>query len=68
MKPKISLRKALTDPQLLGGVLVGKSWQPWRTLLIAAMGETLSEDERAIFRALTGREREPGSASRNVAS
>jgi hypothetical protein len=56
MAPTITLRKALADPQLLGGVLAGKSWQAWRLLLIAAMGEPLNAEERATFRQLTGRE------------
>jgi hypothetical protein len=55
----ISLREALDDDQLLGSVLKGKSWRPWRTLLIAAMGEELTDDERLIFKELTQREREP---------
>ena len=37
----------------------GESWAAWRTLLVASMGESLTEDERATFRALTGREHEP---------
>ena len=60
MKPTISLRKALADKQLLGRVLAGDTWQAWRTLLIASMGEALREDERATFTALTGRPHEPG--------
>jgi hypothetical protein len=60
MKPKVSLRKALADSQLLGGALAGESWQAWRTLLIAAMGEALTDAEREVFTKLTGREREPG--------
>ena len=59
MIPCITLRKALADPQLLGGTLSGESWLPWRALLIAAMGEQLTEEERDIFRKLTAREREP---------
>ena len=59
MKPRISLREALSDPNLLGRSLAGDSWKAWRTLLIAAMGEELRDDERAIFTKLTGREREP---------
>jgi hypothetical protein len=59
MNPRISLREALSDPNLLGSSLAGDSWKAWRTLLIAAMGEALSDDERAIFAKLTGREREP---------
>jgi hypothetical protein len=60
MMPRISLRGALGDPALLGGVLEGESWTPWRTLLLAAIGEELTEDERQVFKKFTGREREPG--------
>jgi hypothetical protein len=60
MKATIPIRDALADPQLLGNVLAGESWLPWRVLLTAAMGEELLDDERAIFTRLTGREREPG--------
>jgi hypothetical protein len=59
VKPRTTLRKALADPRLLGGALAGPSWQAWRVLLIAAMGEKLDDDERVLFRELTGREREP---------
>jgi hypothetical protein len=59
MKPTVSMRKSLEDPKLLGGALRGDSWEPWRVLLIAAMGEPLTESERAQFRQLTGREHEP---------
>jgi hypothetical protein len=59
VKPRTTLRKALADPQLLGGALAGPSWQSWRVLLIAAMGEALDNDERVLFRELTGRECEP---------
>lgn len=59
MKPSISLRKALADPQLLGSVLAGDTWAAWRCLMIAAMGEALTNDERALFKQLTGREHEP---------
>ena len=44
----VSLRRALTDPGLLGSVLSGDTWRAWRTLLIAAMGEPLRDDERAL--------------------
>jgi hypothetical protein len=60
MKPKVSLRRALADPKLLGDALPGPSWATWRTLLIACMGEVLTPDERAVFSKLTGRDREPG--------
>jgi hypothetical protein len=59
MIPRVPLRRALADPALLGNTLNGESWRPWRTLLIAAMGEALTDDERALFKQLTGREREP---------
>jgi hypothetical protein len=60
VKPRTTLRKALADPQLLGGALAGLSWRAWRVLLIAAMGEELDDEERVIFKQITGREREPG--------
>ena len=59
MKPRIALRKAFADPNLLGNVLHGSTWRPWRILLIAAMGESLRADERPVFTALTGRLTEP---------
>jgi hypothetical protein len=59
MIPKVPLRVALADPALLPS-LAGDSWSSWRILLIAAMGEALSEGERTKFQELTGREREPG--------
>jgi hypothetical protein len=59
VKPRIPLRTALADRALLGGIIDGASWKPWRSLLIASMGEELTPDEREVFTALTGREREP---------
>jgi hypothetical protein len=59
MKPTVPLGTALADPALLGSALPGDSWSAWRTLMMAAMGEPLMDDERAIFTRLTGREREP---------
>ena len=46
MKPAVTLRHALEDPQLLAGALPGPSWQAWRVLLIAAIGEALNATER----------------------
>jgi len=60
MTPFVTMRRALSDEHLLGAVLGGDSWLAWRILLIAAMGEALTDEERAIFAKLTGREREPG--------
>ena len=59
MIPRVPLREALSDPNLLGTAIAGDSWRSWRALLIAAMGEELSADEREIFTQLTGRVREP---------
>jgi hypothetical protein len=53
------MREALEAHSLLGGAMPGASWLPWRTLLIAAMGEALTDEERELFHTLTGREREP---------
>jgi hypothetical protein len=53
------MRGALADPGLFGEILPGSSWDQWRPLLIASQGEPLTHDEREIFTALTGREREP---------
>jgi hypothetical protein len=60
MAQMITMRAALSDPNLLGSLLFGPSWQAWRVLLIAAMGEVLTDDERALFKTLTGRDREQG--------
>ncbi len=58
-RPSISLRRALEDPALLGEVLPADTWGAWRALLLAAMGERLTDDEREHFTALTGRPQEP---------
>jgi hypothetical protein len=60
MTPFVTMRRALSDQHLLGAVLGGDSWLAWRVLLIAAMGEPLTDEERPIFAKLTGRGREPG--------
>ena len=59
MIPRVTLRKSLADPNLLGGALPGNSWKSWRILLIAAMGEALTDEERETFKQLTGRDHEP---------
>jgi hypothetical protein len=43
---------------LLGISIAGDSWRSWRGLMIAAIDEEFSEDERKIFAELTGRVRE----------
>ncbi len=57
--PRIGLRQALNDRQLLGNGLTGDSWKSWRVPLLAAMGEPLTADERALFKQLTQRDHEP---------
>jgi hypothetical protein len=60
VKPRATLRRALSDRNVLGATLAGDSWRAWRVLLIAAMGEPLTEDERTLFAELTGgRPQEP---------
>jgi hypothetical protein len=59
MKHVVTMRKALADKHLLGSTLAGDSWQAWRTLLIAAVGEELTASERETFNRLTQRDREP---------
>jgi hypothetical protein len=60
MRALITMREALENPKLLGSILDGPSWRAWRVMLIAAMGEALNPDERALFRKFTGRDYEPG--------
>src|SRR5262245_53110977 len=55
----ITLRDSLDDQQLLGAVLEGESWLAWKVLLIAAMGEELTDTERDTFKQLTQPEHEP---------
>ncbi|KQP50560.1 hypothetical protein [Methylobacterium sp. Leaf108] len=54
-----TMRHALEDPAIFGSVLPGESWAAWRVVLIASQGEPLTDAERVIFTALTGRKREP---------
>jgi hypothetical protein len=60
MRKRVSMKAALADKTLLADALPGPSWENWRILLIALMGEALTEDERAVYKQLTGgREVEP---------
>jgi hypothetical protein len=54
------MRDALADPAYFGGVLSGDSWRAWRVLLIAIVGERLTDGERSMFKSLTERASEPG--------
>jgi hypothetical protein len=59
--PRVTLRQALEDSQLLGAALDGPSWHAWRSLLLAAMGEPLKPDEIETFTKFTGRKEAPTS-------
>ena len=39
MKPRVTLRKALEDPELLGSALAGATWHAWRALVAGSHGE-----------------------------
>jgi len=60
MKPIVSMRAALSDPDLFASVFAGESWAAWRVMLIAICGEELTDDERVFFESVTGRPQEPG--------
>ena len=57
--PRVTMRKMVSDPQLLGNVLQDDSWFGTKVLLIAAAGERLTAVERKEFTRLTNREHEP---------
>jgi len=59
MRVRTTLREALSDPRLSGKALVGPSWHPWRTILLATMGEPLTSDELVTFQQVTGRLKAP---------
>ena len=61
MKPLVTLRKAFSNPNLLGSdrIMGGASREPMRSILLASQGERLTNSEREHWRRLTGREREP---------
>jgi hypothetical protein len=60
MRARTTMRQFLTDKRLLGLRFADPSFLPWRVLLMAAWGEALvSNQERAVYRALTNRETTP---------
>ena len=59
LRKLVTMREALASDGYFGRLLAGDSWAAWRALLIAIVGEELTEDERGVFEGLTGREREP---------
>jgi hypothetical protein len=57
MNPTVAIRRALSEPDLLGNAMADESFLAMKTLLIASMGEPLINDaERAIYTKLTKRE------------
>jgi hypothetical protein len=59
MKKRLPFRKAITDPNLLGGSLPGESYRKSRVMLIGAFGEPLDAEEAEIFSELTGGRKPP---------
>jgi len=59
LRKLITMREGLENPRYFAGLLSGPSWRAWRVLLIAIVGEKLTNHERSVFAALTGREHEP---------
>lgn len=59
MKIITSLREALEDDHLLGQAIAGSSWDYWRALLLAIMGEPLTAEELELFASVTGRREQP---------
>lgn len=58
----MTIRQAMTDPNLFGGQFGGESFAAWRALLAAFYGLELTDDEAATVKDLTGRENLPESA------
>ena len=59
LRKLVSMREALRAKATSAGCSRGDSWAAWRVLLIAIVGEELTDDERVVFKALTGRDSEP---------
>jgi hypothetical protein len=53
LKKLVAMREALAVPGYFGTLLSGDSWQAWRVLLIAIVGEELTDGERGIFKGLS---------------
>jgi hypothetical protein len=66
MRPIVTMRSALSDPDLFGKVFAGESWAAWRVLLIAICGEALTSEERTVFEASQDGPRSPGSPSKRL--
>ncbi|MGC4026213.1 MAG: hypothetical protein QM744_14355 [Mesorhizobium sp.] len=60
MRQIISMRKALSDPNIFGKLLGGESWRPWRIILCGVVDGELLPDELDLWHELTGRAFIPG--------
>jgi hypothetical protein len=64
---RITIATALTDPYLLGSALGDPaSWQTWITILKAAFGLPLKDDERDIFSTVAGNRNPPSQRVREL--
>ena len=59
LRKLVTMREALRIPPT-SETARRRSWRAWRIMLIAIVGEELTEDERVIFEGLTGRAQEAG--------
>jgi hypothetical protein len=64
MKQLLTMRRAISDPLLLGSAFAVKpgqpdTWTAWRAMSLAAVGEELTPAELASFQELTRRETSP---------
>jgi hypothetical protein len=48
LRKLVTMRDALGSDGYFGHLLAGESWAAWRPLLIAIVGEELTEDERGL--------------------
>ena len=64
MKQPPTILQALSDPNLLGGMLEGPSWQPWRAFLAALFALPLDAPALALYQRHTGRQAPPAAPSR----
>ena len=62
----ITIREAMTDPNLFGKQFGGSSWHYWRSLFAGFDGLELNKDEAKAFKLLTGRTRAPKGAANEL--
>jgi hypothetical protein len=51
LRKLIPMRDALESAAYFGGLIGGDAWRAWRVLLIAIVGEELTQNERVVFEA-----------------